>query len=56
MDIYTTVYWMFFFLFIILSIFLLCCTKKSNVFYAQIGCGFGMFVTSKIGLTFLGLE
>jgi len=35
---------------------LLCCTKKSNFFYAQIVSGLGMFATSKIGRKFLGLE
>jgi hypothetical protein len=52
---FTQLFWVFFLLFIILSGFLLCCTKKSNVFYVQIGCGFGMFATSKIGRSFLGL-
>jgi len=54
MDKFTTAFWFFSILFIILSFFLLCCTKKSNVFYVQIGCGCGMFVTSKIGRNFLG--
>ena len=56
MDIYTKLFWIFSILFITLSGYLLCCTKKSNVFYAQIASGFGMFATSKIGRTFLGLE
>ncbi len=55
MDTFTQLFWMFFLFFIILSGFLLCCTKKSNVFYLQISCGIGMFVTSKIGRNFLGL-
>lgn len=56
MDMFTQLFWMFFLLFIISSVFLLCCTKKSNVFYFQISCGIGMFITSKIGRNFLGLE
>ena len=55
MDIFSQLFWIFFLLFIILSVFLLCCTKKSNVFYLQIGCGIGMFITSKIGRNYLGL-
>lgn len=55
MDIFTQLFWMFFLLFIILSVFLLCCTKRSNVFYLQIVCGIGMFITSKIGRSYLGL-
>ena len=47
-------FWFFSILFISLSGYLLCCTKKSNVFYLQIGSGIGMFVTSKIGRNFLG--
>ena len=42
-------------LFIILSVYLLCCTKKTNIFYLQIGSGCGMFATSKIGRNFLRL-
>jgi hypothetical protein len=56
MDTFTQLFWMFFLLFITLSAFLLCCTKKSNVFYLQIACGIGMFSTSKIGRNYLGLE
>jgi hypothetical protein len=55
MDIFTQLFWICFLLFIILSLFLLCCTKKSNVFYLQIASGIGMFVTSKIGRNYLGL-
>lgn len=55
MDKFTMMFWGFFFLFIILSIYLLCCTKKTKVFYLQIGSGCGMFATSKIGRKFLGL-
>ena len=53
MDFYTRLFWMFFFIFIILSVYLLCCTKKTNIFYIQIASGCGMFVTSKIGRNFL---
>ena len=56
MDLYTQLFWIFFLAFLALSAYLLCCTKKSNVFYAQIASGIGMFVTSKIGRKFLGLE
>lgn len=55
MDLFTQLFWIFFLLFVVLSYYLLCCTKKSNIFYLQIACGFGMFVTSKIGRNFLGL-
>ena len=55
MDIFTLLFWMCFLMFTILSLYLLCCTKKSNVFYAQIASGIGMFVTSKIGRNYLGL-
>ena len=54
MDRFTQLFWMFFLLFIILSVFLLCCTKRSNVFYFQIACGIGMFIMSKIGRNYLG--
>jgi hypothetical protein len=56
MDLFTYLFWGFSLLFMILSGYLLCCTKKSNVFYLQIISGFGIFATSKIGRTFLGLE
>ena len=53
MDIFTTLFWFFSLLFISLSSYLLCCTKKSNIFYLQIASGCGMFATSKIGRKFL---
>ena len=56
MDIFTQLFWFFFILFVILSIYLLCCNKKTNLFFIQIGCGLGMFATSKIGREFLRLE
>jgi hypothetical protein len=56
MDFYTRLFWMFFLVFVILSGYLLCCTKKSNIFYFQIASGLGMFVTSKIGRSFLGIS
>ena len=56
MDTFTKLFWFFFILFIFLSIYLLCCIKKTNIFYLQIASGLGMFITSKIGRTFLGLE
>jgi hypothetical protein len=56
MDFYTKLFWLSFLIFVGLSFYLLCCTKKTKVFYAQIASGFAMFATSKIGRTFLGLE
>lgn len=56
MDTFTMLFWISFILFVGLSIFLLCCKKRSPEFYAQIAAGFGMFITSKIGRKFLGLE
>jgi lipid-A-disaccharide synthase-like uncharacterized protein len=55
MDTFTQLFWLFSMLFIGLSIYLLCCSKKTNIFYLQIGSGCGMFATSKIGRNFLGL-
>lgn len=56
MDTFTQLFWLFSILFIALSAYLLCCKKRSNAFYAQVGAGLGMFATSKIGRKFLGLE
>jgi hypothetical protein len=56
MDTFTKLFWISFLLFVGLSLYLLSCTKKTPVFYAQIAAGGGMFITSKIGRTFLGLE
>jgi hypothetical protein len=56
MDIFTNLFWLSSLLFVGLSAYLLCCTKKTPVFYAQIAAGLGMFITSKIGRKFLGLE
>ena len=56
MDTYTLLFWVFATLFVVLSGYLLCCTKRSNVFFIQIASGLGMFATSKIGRQFLGLE
>lgn len=55
MDIFTKLFWISFLLFVGLSLYLLCCTRRTPVFYAQIASGISMFVTSKIGRTFLGL-
>ena len=55
MDTFTKLFWLSFLLFVVLSLYLLCCTKRTTVFYAQIASGFAMFITSKIGRTFLGL-
>ncbi len=56
MDKFTIIFWLCSILFLVLSAYLLCCTKKSNMFYLQIASGGGMFATSKIGRKFLGLE
>ena len=56
MDTFTILFWLFSIMFVISSYYLLCCTKKSDIFYFQIGCGIGIFATSKIGRKFLGLE
>lgn len=56
MDIFTKLFWVFSLLFIVLSVYLLCCTKKTNIFYLQIASGCGIFATSKIGRNFVGLE
>lgn len=56
MDLYTQLFWISALLFVGLSAYLLCCTKRSPLFYAQIASGVGMFATSKIGRKFLGLE
>ena len=56
MDVFTMIFWISSLIFFISSGFLLCCTKKSNVFYIQIASGGGMFASSKIGRKFLGLE
>lgn len=54
MDVFTQLFFLSFVVFIVLSFYLVCCTKKTPVFYAQIAAGCGMFVTSKIGRRFLG--
>ena len=56
MDIFTNLFWLSAILFFGLSVYLLCCTKRTPVFYAQIASGCGMFITSKIGRKFLGLD
>jgi hypothetical protein len=56
MDNYTKLFWVSFISFVVLSFYLVCCTKRTPVFYAQITSGIGMFITSKIGRKFLGLE
>ena len=56
MDIFTKLFWVSFLSFAFLSFYLLCCTKRTPVFYAQIASGFAMFITSKIGRKFLGLD
>jgi hypothetical protein len=56
MDTFTQLFWLSALLFIVMSVYLLMCTKRSNAFYIQIAAGCGMFITSKIGRKFLGLE
>ena len=56
MDIFTILFWSSFLLFAGLSIYLLYFTRMTQVFYVQIFAGFAMFITSKIGRTFLGIE
>jgi hypothetical protein len=56
MDIFTNLFWLSSILFVGLSVYLLCCTKRTPVFYAQIASGCAMFITSKIGRKFLRLE
>jgi hypothetical protein len=56
MDIFTILFWISSLLFAGLSIYLLCCTTKTPIFYLQIASGCGMFINSKIGRKFLGLE
>lgn len=56
MDIFTNLFWLSFLVFVVLSSYLLCCTKRTPIFYGQIASGFAMFITSKIGRTFLRLE
>jgi hypothetical protein len=56
MDFFTKLFWLSSLVFVALSAYLLCCTKKTPIFYLQIASGFGMFATSKIGRKFLGLD
>ena len=56
MDTYTKLFWFFSLAFFGLSGYLLCCKKKTHIFYLQIASGGGIFATSKIGRKFLGLE
>jgi len=56
MDTFTVLFWVFTLMFVSLSAYLLCCKKKSTVFYLQIVSGLGIFATSKLGRKFLGIE
>ena len=56
MDLFTKLFFLSAFLFVVLSLHLLSCTKRSPVFYAQIAAGCAMFVFSKIGRKFFGIE
>jgi hypothetical protein len=55
MDLFTVSFWVFYLLFIVLSVYLVSYKKVDEVLYMQIASGVGMFVTSKIGRTFLGI-
>jgi hypothetical protein len=55
MDVYTVSFWIFYLVFIVLSVYLVSYKKVDEVLYLQIASGVGMFVTSKIGRTFLGI-
>ena len=56
MDNFTILFWFSSLAFFVLSLYLLCCKKRTPVFYAQVASGFGIFIGSKIGRKFLGLE
>jgi len=56
MDIFTILFWACSLLFVGLSVFLFFTTRGSSVLYTQIAAGYGMFLTSKIGRKFIGLE
>ena len=56
MDLFTILFWVFYLMFIVLSTYLVSYKKTDEVLYLQIASGFGMFATSKIGRTFLGLQ
>jgi hypothetical protein len=53
---YTKLFWFSSLVFFGLSVYLLCCKKRTPIFYAQVFSGCAMFITSKIGRKFLGLE
>jgi hypothetical protein len=56
MDTFTNLFWMSSLLFLGLSIYLVFRTVSTHVLYAQIASGCGMFITSKIGRKFFGLD
>jgi lipid-A-disaccharide synthase-like uncharacterized protein len=53
---FTILFWISSLLFAALSLYLVCFTKMNPVSYLLIASGCGMFITSKIGRAFLGLE
>lgn len=53
---YTMLFWLSTLIFAGLSIILLYYPIKTPVLYGQIASGCGMFITSKIGRKFVGLE
>ena len=55
MDNFTKLFWFSFLVFAGLSLYLVFYSKTTSLFYVQIASVFGMFLSSKIGRTFLGL-
>jgi len=53
---FTNLFWASSLLFVGLSVYLFSTTKGSTILYAQIAAGYAMFITSKIGRKFFGLE
>jgi hypothetical protein len=56
MDTFTILFWASSLLFTGLSSYLIFTRKGCPIMYAQITAGFGMFLTSKIGRKFFGLD
>ena len=56
MDMFTTLFWCSFLVFAGVSLYLLYFTRMTQLFYVQVFAGFAMFITSKIGRTFLGIK
>jgi hypothetical protein len=56
MEMYTILFWISSLLFIGLSVYLLRSKRGCPILNAQIAAGCAMFITSKIGRKFLGLD